>query len=99
MNQKQLLCRWAFPHVDHGGISLVARLDAEKCLRKILEQKCRLHGYEGFTLHDDGKIQPHMEWSASWSWGHLPPLAEMLTELLEPPALVTHFEIVFSEVI
>ncbi len=98
MNQKQLLRYWEFPHVVHGGVTLVARQDAEKCLRMILEQKCRLQGYEGFTLHSDGQIQPHMEWSASWSWEHLPPLAEMLKDVLEPPVSVTHFEFVFSDV-
>lgn len=96
MNRQQLLRQWKFPHLNHGGIALVARTDADKCLRMILEQNCRLHGYDGFTLHSDGQLQPHMEWSASWSWKHLPFFAEMLKDVLESPASVTHFEFVFS---
>ncbi len=98
MNQRQLLRQWNFPHIVHGGVTLVARPDAEKCLRMILEQKCRLHGYEGFTLQSDGRVQPHIEWSASWSLEHQPSFAEMLRDVLEPPASVTHFEFVFSDV-
>lgn len=97
MNQRQLLHMWNFPHLVHGGVTLVARENAEKCLRMVVEQKCRLHGYEGFTLHSDGRIQPHMEWSASWSWDDLPPVPTMLLDLLGSPAEVTHFELVFAD--
>lgn len=97
MNQRQLLHMWNFPHLVHGGVTLVARENAEKCLRMVVEQKCRLHGYEGFTLHSDGRIQPDMEWSASWSWDDLPPVPTMLLDQLGSPAEVTHFELVFAD--
>lgn len=97
MNQRQLLHKWNFPHLVHGGVTLVARENAEKCLRMVIDQKCHLHGYEGFTLHSDGRIQPHLEWSASWSWDDLPPVPTMLLDLLGSPAEVTHFEFVFSD--
>jgi hypothetical protein len=97
MNQRQLLHKWNFPHLVHGGVTLVARKNAEKCLRMVIDQKCRLHGYEGFTLHSDGRIQPHLEWSASWSWKNLPPVPTMLLDLLGSPVEVTHFEFVFSD--
>jgi hypothetical protein len=97
MKTRELLAAWNFPHIEQYGVTLVARADAEKCLMLILERKCRLHGYDGFTLFDDGRIQPHTEWSASWSWDQLPKLDEMLRELREPPSTVTHFEFVFSD--
>lgn len=65
MNHRELLHHWNVPHLTHFGVTLVARENAEKCLRLILENNCRLHGYEGFTLLADNTIQPHMEWSAS----------------------------------
>jgi hypothetical protein len=80
----------------HGGVTLVAREDAERVLQTILKQQCRLHGYEGFTLHQDGRIQPHLEFSASWSWDNLPPLSTILGDVLGSPVEVTHFEFVFS---
>jgi hypothetical protein len=97
MNQRELLRSWNFPHLVHGGVTLVARSNAEKLLRTILEQGCHLHGYEGFTVHSDGRIQPHMEWSASWPWDQLPPIFVMLRDLFSSPAVVTHFEFVFSD--
>jgi hypothetical protein len=96
MNQRQLLRNWNFPHLVHGGVTLVAREDAERVLQTILKQQCRLHGYEGFTLHQDGRIQPHLEFSASWSWDNLPPLYTILGDVLGSPVEVTHFEFVFS---
>jgi hypothetical protein len=96
MNHRQLLSKWNFPHLVHHGVTLVARTDAEKCLTLILEKQCRLYGYDGFTLYDDGRIQPHTEWSASWAYDRLPPLAEILLQLREPPATVTHYEFVFA---
>jgi hypothetical protein len=97
MNQRQLLHKWNFPHLLHSGVTLVARENAEKCLRMVIEQECHLHGYDGFTLHSDGRIQPHLEWSASWLWDDLPPLSTMVRDVLDSPAEVTHFEFVFSD--
>lgn len=97
MNQRRLLQKWNFPHLVHGGVTLVARENAEKCCLMVIEQKCHLHGYEGFTVHSDGRIQPHLESSASWSWDDLPPLSAMLRDMLDSPAEVTHFELVFSD--
>lgn len=96
MNNLQLLRNWNFPHLVHGGVTLVSREDAEKCIRTVLQRGCRLHGYEGFTLHNDGRIQPHIEWSASWSSDKLPPLPVILKDLLDSPSEVTHFEFIFS---
>lgn len=97
MNQRQLLPKWNFPHLIHGGVALVAKANAEKCLQMVIERKCHLHGYDAFTLHSDGRIQPHLEWSASWSWSDLPPLSALLHDVLDSPAEVTHFEFVFSD--
>jgi hypothetical protein len=96
MNQRQLLQQWNFPHLVHGGVTLIARENAEQCLRTVIEQRCHLHGYDGFTLYSDGRIQPHAESNASWSWDDLPPLPTMLRDVLDSPAEVTHFEFVFS---
>lgn len=81
----------------HGGIALVARVDAKKCLQMIIEQRWRFHGYDGFTVFTNGEIQPHLEWSASWKWDRLPVFDIMLEDLLESPPEVTHFEFVFSD--
>jgi hypothetical protein len=97
MNQRQLLGHWNFPYLVKGGVTLIARENAEWCVRKIIEERCHLHGYDGFTLHSDGRIQPHLEWSGSWSWDDLPLLAAMLRDVLDSPAEVTHFEFVFSD--
>lgn len=94
MHQRQLLHGWNFPHLVHGGVTLVAKGDAEKCLRTIIGQRCRLYGYEGFTLHDEGRIQPHMEWSASWAWDHLPPHTKKLDDGISPADLIVRSVVV-----
>lgn len=97
MNHRELLQDWHFPHLVIGGVILVARGDARTCLLRILAEECRLHGYDSFTLHDDGRIEPHMAWSASWTWDCLPPLPAMQDDLRALPEAVTHVEFVFSD--
>ncbi|WP_339509876.1 hypothetical protein [Pseudomonas sp. RL_15y_Pfl2_60] len=95
-NRRKLLETWSFPHVQRYGVTLVARSDAAACVERIFAEDCRFYGYDSFTVLPDGKIQPHMEWSPSWSQGATPLLAALLAELQLHPAGVTHYEFVFE---
>ena len=95
---RELLEEWQFPHLVHGGVTLIRRSDCESCVRRILSDRCVLHGYEGFKLFEDGRVQPDMEWSASWSVHTVPPLDAVLSQIYEIPSEVTHVEFVFSKV-
>lgn len=91
----EALTHWGIPFVQRGGVTLVAREHADKCAAHIIQEGLYLKGYEGFTLFPDGRVQPHMEWSASWSMATVPELSEILSQFRESPPEVTHFEFVF----
>ena len=71
-DREELLQAWSFPHMQHHGITLVARADAAACVERIFAEGCSFYGYDSFTLFRDGKIQPHMEKSPSWEKGAAP---------------------------
>jgi hypothetical protein len=96
VSARELLTTWGIPFIPHYGVTLVERSHAHECVRKILQEGCRLKGYEGFTLFGNGQVQPHQEWSASWSESSRPPLGIILAQLDEPPPEVTHFEFAFA---
>jgi hypothetical protein len=87
--------RWAMPHLVKGGVVLVGRADCAACLTRIYSESRVLLGYEGFTLHADGRIQPQSEWIASWNVGAAPSQSEVDAQVSEAPPEVTHFEFVF----
>ena len=93
---RELLIRWGIPHLAVSGVTLVPRSESDACVRRIFAEQCSFYGYEGFTLFPDGKYQPHMEWSASWSDTNVPPESEVIAQLHEAPADVTHYEFVFQ---
>lgn len=95
--RREILERWKFPFVQHGGITLVAREDARKCVERIFSESCRFYGYDAFTLFPDDKIQPHLDWSASWPRGAAPGLETVISDLAGDPPEVTHYEFVFED--
>ena len=95
--RRAILERWKFPYVQHGGVTLIARKDAAECVQRIFSSSCRFYGYDAFTLYPDNTIQPHLDWSPSWSSGARPSLQAVISELGEHPPEVTHYEFVFED--
>lgn len=77
-----------------GGVTLVGKSGVADCIKKIFSENCRFLGYDAFTLHSDGKIQPHLQWSADYSKGS-PSLENTLAWMNDHPDSVTHYELVF----
>ncbi len=94
-DRQDLLEQWQFPYTQHHGVTLVSRLDAADCLERIYQESCDFFGYDSFTLFADNKIQPHLEWSPSWSAGKRPQLNEVLEQVRAHPPEITHYEFVF----
>ena len=96
VNDREIFIAWGIPVLPCTSITLVPREHAADCVRRILQERYKLHGYEGFTYFSTGQFQPHLEWSASWSDSSRPPLAEIIVQLSEPPPEITHFNFAFS---
>ena len=94
---RQLLEEWQFPHIAVGGVNLVHRADWKPCVLRIFNEQCAFHGYEMFKLFEDNRMQPDMDWSASWSPGTLPTSEEILAQLYEAPNEMGYVEFVFSK--
>ena len=91
---QEILAIEHFPHIQRGGVTLVAREDASACVRLIADGGYRFLGWDAFTLSADS-IQPHLEWSEDWSNYPQVQLHETLARLASHPANVTHYEFVF----
>jgi hypothetical protein len=96
-NRRELLDSWEVPHEQRYGLTLVARKDAAACVRRIIAESCRFYGYDAFTLSPEHKVQPHLDWSASWPAGGIPSLRQILSDLQTHPSAVTHYEFVFED--
>lgn len=94
---REIIERWNFPHVKHYGVTLVARKDATACVTRIFSESCLFYGYDAFTVFPDNKIQPHLDWSPSWSHGATPILQKVISELNAHPPEITHYEFVFED--
>ena len=95
IDRREILEQWKFPFTQHYGVTLVSRQNAADCLTKIYQESCDFFGYDSFTLSTDNRIQPHLEWSPSWSNGERPSLSEVLEQIRKHPSEVTHYEFVF----
>jgi|SRR5215831_11732891 len=95
--RRAILERWKFPFVQHGGVTLVARDHARNCIERIFAEPCRFYGYDAFTVFPDNKIQPHLDWSASWPRGAAPTFQAVVSALASHPPEVTHYEFVFED--
>ena len=89
--------RLGIPFIQRPGAALVARADAVECLALIYAERLCLLGYDAFTLFPDNKLQPHLEWSASYSRTNQPALEHVVEGLASDPPQVTHYEFVFTE--
>ncbi len=97
MDRQQLLEQWSFPHMQRYGVTLVNRDDAAACLKRIYSESCNFLGYDAFTVHPDGKIQPHLAHSDDFGdGGKAPSLDEIVERLRNHPPEVTHYEFVFT---
>jgi len=92
---RELLEQWNFPHLQRGGVTLVARSDAPACIKLIYANQCLFAGYDSFTVTPEW-IQPHMEWSPSWKCSEAPIPDDLLSELKAHPSEITHYEFVFK---
>ena len=90
-----LLREFDFPHTLRGGVALVSRADAPRCIDLIYSHGWRFLGYDSFTVTDEF-IQPHMEWSPDWSRSGAPGKEVILAEIAQHPGEVTHYEFVFK---
>ena len=90
-----LLEEFDFPHTRRGGVTLVSRADAQRCIELIYSQDWRFLGYDSFTVTGEF-IQPHMEWSPDWSRSGAPDKRVVLAEIAQHPVEVTHYEFVFN---
>lgn len=95
-NRQELLERWGCPYVQHHGVTLVARDNAAACLDRINAEGRRVFGYDSFTAFPDNSIQPHMDWSPSWSRQDAPEVSDIKKQILNHPLYVTHYEFVFT---
>jgi hypothetical protein len=93
---REILGEWKFPHLIRGGVTLVSREDAPQLIQRIMSGPYAFYGYEGFTVTDQF-IQPHLEWSASWGSNCYLAIPEVIAQIAEAPAEVTHFEFVFDD--
>lgn len=91
-----LLRDFNFPHTGRGGVTLVSRADAPRCIELIYSQGWRFLGYDSFTVTDEF-IRPHLEWSPDWSGRGAPDMKTVLTEIAQHPNEVTHYEFVFKD--
>lgn len=85
---------WGVEFAQVGGVTLVKKSDVADCIKRIFSENCRFLGYDAFTLRSDGKIQPHLQWSMSYSKGS-PSLENTLAWMKDHPETVTHYELVF----
>ena len=92
---RDLLEQSSFPHLQRGGVTLVARDNAPDCIALIYERGWRFLGYDSFTLTSEF-IQPHLEWSPDWSRTGPPSKESVLAQITAHPAEVTHYEFVFQ---
>jgi hypothetical protein len=91
----ELLQEFNFPHTRRGGVTLVARQDAPKCVELIYAQGWRFLGFDSFTVTSEF-IQPHLEWTEDWSRSGAPDMQAVLQMIASHPNEVTHYEFVFS---
>ena len=94
-DHRELLEKFDFPHTQRGGVTLVARQDADSCVALVYRHSWRFLGYDSFTVTSEF-IQPHMEWSPDWSRTGAPAMQAVLSELAAHPGEVTHYEFVFD---
>jgi len=94
-HRRELLEAWGFPYLQRGGVTLVARADAQACIERIYRENCRFYGYDAFSIAPDW-IQPHLRWSNSWKEDEAPTPEALLKQLGSHPAEVTHYEFVFE---
>src|SRR5262245_59216748 len=97
MNRRELLERWAFPHFQRHGVTLVARSDAIACVERIYAESCRFLGYDAFALFPGNGLQPHGALSANWSNSAAPAMHDLIRQLRAHPPGITHYEFVFDD--
>ena len=96
-DRRQVLERWGFPHIARYGVTLVNRVDADACLRRIYSDATFFHGYDAFHRFEDGSIQPHLQYSDQWTPAARPSLEALLGAVRSHPAEITHYEFVFGD--
>jgi len=81
--------------MQRGGVTLLARHDAAKCLQRNSDEGCLFFGNDSFIV-SGSNIQPVGELSPDWSGHQPPPVSELLSQISAHPAEITHYEFVFK---
>jgi len=92
---KELFDRLGISTIMHGNIILIPRNEVSSSIEKVLEEGIRLLGFDAFKLHDDGKIQPFMEFSAEYSKS-APEFKTIKDTLNKATEEITHYEVVID---
>ncbi|KZZ63173.1 MAG: hypothetical protein MK096_04010 [Oleiphilaceae bacterium] len=96
MNRAEVYSKWGLPSIQIGSGVLIAKEYVTDALEMIYENGYYFLGYDAFTVHPDGKRQPHVGFSASFNKGSLPTLSEAKSSLALDPKEITHYEFVFE---
>ncbi len=83
--------------IRNGGVTLVAKRDAEALIRLVVEGPFDFKGFEAFTVLPDDSIQPHLRWSCDWPKGATASVARVMALVRQTPDEVTHFEFYFRD--
>jgi hypothetical protein len=94
---REILERWDFPHTVVGGVTLVDRVEAERCLRRVYSESTYFHGYDAAEHLADGRYSLSLQYSDQWGPGSRPSLQSLLETLSQHPPEVTHYEFVFGD--
>ena len=86
----------SIPTIRIGSGILIAIEHCEDAIKAIYGSKFRFWGYEGFKVFSDGKRQPNLSFSASFSSERQPTLDEVLNGIDFETREVTHYEFVFG---
>lgn len=87
---------WGIGFVRRSGTVLVARADALKCVKHIYAEPHNFYGYDAFALLAAEKLQPLLEWSASYSVEYPPSIQLVISGIDNDPIEVTHYEFIFE---
>jgi hypothetical protein len=96
VTRAQTLRAWGIPFITIGSGELVPREHATRLIESVYLHGYIFYGYEAFTVFPDGKGQPHLEFSASFSKQKQRTLAEALASLQDDPVEITHYEFSFE---
>ena len=86
----------SIPTIKIGSGILIAIEHCDDAIKAIYDSKYHFLGYEGFKVFPDGKRQPNLSFSASFSFERQPTIDEVLNGIDLETSEITHYEFVFG---